>query len=186
MKQIFPGAGPTLNQQDKLLPIGARAGVIYSWLFKYTQQYTTSLHWVSVRPNAGFVSRDGGTFQTGTVATVVYGQDFRNIAQQPLIKMGSCICQPGTHWPSLLVEPWGHGIRYQYPVHVFVSNSTSKFKFYRFQNFHVSVLLQNTRSKLGGSGKVCCSWGTSGTRRVTAKRHELVLGINIEIPLNWR
>jgi hypothetical protein len=112
--------GPTLK--------GSGAGVIYSWLFKYTQQYTTSLHWVSVRPNAGFVSRDGDTFQPGTVATVVYGQDFRNIAQQPLIKMGPCICQPGTHWPSLLVEPWGHGIRYQYPVHVFVSNSTSKFK----------------------------------------------------------
>jgi hypothetical protein len=34
--------------------------------------------------------------------------------------------------------------------------------------------------------KICCSWGTSGTRRVTAKRHELVLVINIEIPLTWR
>jgi hypothetical protein len=31
-------AGPALNQFDQLLPIGRRAGVIYSQLFKYTLQ----------------------------------------------------------------------------------------------------------------------------------------------------
>jgi hypothetical protein len=31
-------SGPALNQFDQLLQIGARAGVIYSWLFKYTLQ----------------------------------------------------------------------------------------------------------------------------------------------------
>jgi len=29
-------SGPALNQFDQLLQIGAQAGVIYSWLFKYT------------------------------------------------------------------------------------------------------------------------------------------------------
>ena len=31
-------AGPALHQFDQLLPIGRRAGVIYSQLFKYTLQ----------------------------------------------------------------------------------------------------------------------------------------------------
>jgi len=32
-------SGPAFNQLDKLLLIGPRAGVIYSRLFKYTQQH---------------------------------------------------------------------------------------------------------------------------------------------------
>jgi hypothetical protein len=37
---VFMGAGPASLSQ-LLLPIGFRSGVIYSWLFKYTQQHLT-------------------------------------------------------------------------------------------------------------------------------------------------
>jgi len=47
--QDFLHAGPTLSQLDQLLPVGQRAGLICSRLFKFTQQHTacfTENNWV--------------------------------------------------------------------------------------------------------------------------------------------
>ena len=41
---------PDLSQLDQLLPIGPPAGVIYSWLFKYTQQHTAGFTENSIGP----------------------------------------------------------------------------------------------------------------------------------------
>ena len=46
---------PAVNQLSQLFPIGPRAGVIYSWLLKYTLQHTTAVtknNWGPAPPKA--------------------------------------------------------------------------------------------------------------------------------------